>query len=198
MLSLWVFLNAIVCTFVYETWISRKKCKRSNNRSDMIVSLNLTRWDTIISICEYTSIRSTCWWYVIEYLSFELVFRSLFFYFLLFFTWALFFSSFIFVFELNLFFNSFAFVTFRSWLDSAAKLKRIDLSLLHQIEWNHINSSTRSEFLVARSIRCMSARRLDDSFHWIIKFTSTMFILNFKTSMTHNIRITKSSCEKSS
>jgi hypothetical protein len=85
MLSLWVFLNAIVCTFVYETWISRKKCKWNNNRFDIIVSLNLIRWDSAISICEYTSICSICWWYVIKYFSFEFVFRSLFFYFLLFF-----------------------------------------------------------------------------------------------------------------
>jgi hypothetical protein len=92
MLSFWIFLNAIVCTFVYETWISRKKCKQSNNRFDMIVLLNLTRWDSTISICKYTSIRSICWWYVIKYFSFELVFRSLFFYFLLFF-WLKFFFS---------------------------------------------------------------------------------------------------------
>jgi hypothetical protein len=113
-------------------------------------------------------------------------------------TWALLFSSFTFVFELKLFFNSLAFVTVRSWLDSATKLKRIDLSFLHHFEWNHINSSIRSEFLVARSIRCMSARRLNDSFHWTIRFTSTMFIFNFMTSVTHNIRMTKSNCEKSS
>jgi hypothetical protein len=121
----------------------------------------------------------------------------LFFYFLLFFLiWVLLFSSFIFIFELKLFFNSFAFVTIRNWLDSATKLKRVDLSFLHHFEWNHINSSTRSESFVARSTRCMSARRLDDSFYWMIRFTSTMFIFNLMTSMTHNIRMTKSNCEK--
>jgi hypothetical protein len=59
--------------------------------------------------------------------------------------WALFFSSFTFVFELKLFFNSLAFVTIRSWLDSTTRLKRVDLSFLHHFEWNHINSSIRSE-----------------------------------------------------
>jgi hypothetical protein len=60
----------------------------------MIVSLNLIRWDSTISICEYTSIRSICWWYVIKYLSFEFVFRSLFFYFLFFFWFEFFFFIF--------------------------------------------------------------------------------------------------------
>ncbi len=106
------FFKRIICTFVYEMWISWRKYKRSNNRFNMIISLNLIRWDLAISICEYTSIRSIYWWYVIKYLSFKLVSRSLFFIFCFFLTWVLF-SSFIFVFELNLFFNSFAFVTFR-------------------------------------------------------------------------------------
>jgi membrane-associated HD superfamily phosphohydrolase len=187
MLSLWVFLNAIVCTFVYETWISRRKCKQSNNRFDMIISLNLIRWDLAISIYEYTSIRSTCWWYVIKYLLFKLVFRSLFFNFLLFFWFEFFFFHRSSSFSSWICFSIYS----RSWhFESTTKLKRIDFSFLHQIEWNHINSSIRFKFFVAR--------RLNDSFHWIIRFTSTMFILSLKTSMTHNIRITKSSCEKSS
>jgi hypothetical protein len=198
MLSFWIFWNAIIWMFVCETWISRKKSKRNNNRFCMIVSLDLIHWESAISICEYTSIRSICLWYVKKHLSFKLVFRSLFFYFLLFFYLKFFFSSFTFVFELKLFFNSFAFVTIRSWLDSATKLKRIDLFFLHHFEWNHINSSIRSESFVARSTYCMNARRLNDFFHWMIKFTSTMFIFNFMTSMTHNIRMTKSNCEKSS
>ncbi len=43
-----------------------------------------------------------------------------------FFIWVFLFSSFIFFFELNFFFNSFAFVTFRNWFDSATRLKRVD------------------------------------------------------------------------
>ncbi len=57
----------------------------------------------------------------------------------LFLTWALLSSSFTFVSELKLLFNSLAFVTVRSWLDSATRLKRVDLSFLHHFEWNHIN-----------------------------------------------------------
>ncbi len=70
--------------FMWDVNFSKKN-KRSNNRSRMIVSLNLTHWESAISICEYTSIRLICLWYVKEHFSFELVSRSLFFYFLFFF-----------------------------------------------------------------------------------------------------------------
>jgi hypothetical protein len=85
MLSLWIFWNTIIWMFVCETWIFRKKNKRNNNRSRIIISLNLTHWESAISICEYTSTRSIYLWYVKKHLLFELVFRSLFFYFLFFF-----------------------------------------------------------------------------------------------------------------
>jgi hypothetical protein len=149
--------------FLCETWISRKKSKRSNNRFCMIVSLDLTHWESTISICEYTSIRSICLWYVREHFSFELVSRSLFFYFLLFFDLSSFFFVIHFRFRIE---TTFQLARVRdnsklTWFSDEIKANRsFFLTLLRVKSYKFINSI----WIFRRSIdslhECSKIRRL--------------------------------------
>jgi hypothetical protein len=92
-------------------------------------------------------------------------------------------------FESNL---SSIFMIWRNWLNFESRVDVAARSFLHHTRWNYMNSSKQFNFFATRSIRCINARMLNDFFHWMIIFTSRIFMSSFMTFVTQRIRIIKS------